>query len=753
MDSEDVVDYIKIEHASDTLQELFNSDLLFTDLVRVSKTLTVYKPTLFCNDNVSKNVRLKTGSLVSGSLSERYMLVDNSSIYFFKSKTSSQICDYFKFSYIKTIYFCSDFPEITCALEAEEADGWLCIKLNQEGRRDELLTAINSGFKKTLNKNLLIVPLEEYDYNQIKSNNILLRKKLSSVVEKKTLSNRFSSFFNPKRWFSFKSDKQLNKQSLNSSFSTISGQSTRHSVSSSHDYSMEDIKQLKETLELNGHFYEDSKKLTGLILEGFAMKQKGSKNSYDLKYFIVLKNDITYYNVDCIGIISLSPSNKTEIKKVSEYSIEIYFEHLGPASKTEKDAKISEVGFVLKSLRDSLGNKPNIALQGDGNTSNRICLNLIFDEKRQTHEWFSLLINRTSKHRERRSSFKLSIDEINESSDLLETIKLKSTNKTSHQIWCKIALRWENNDFRDDQSLKTYLIFDHNSLGLFRCKSIKNVFRKPDEKFTGDILVGLERTKNAVKAKNFQKKTCEMFFNNYCYKAILNTENRNIYMIFDSLLKRALWGDTLAKTWNKESFGFKVNKSYLKAYEEIAPNDKELVFLFSDIENKSSLWQSMERDKVKRLFEDHDKILRTNARKYNGYEVKNEGESFFFVFKEIKDALKWSVSIIRDLVKYETIHLKLGMKFGEVEKIERMSSGRVDYFGNSVNFAARLKDYAKKGQILISENELNHFNSDQNIEKDEFFEETEFVYLDDVQLKGLSKTSKLYNLVDRRENG
>ena len=47
----------------------------------------------------------------------------------------------------------------------------------------------------------------------------------------------------------------------------------------------------------------------------------------------------------------------------------------------------------------------------------------------------------------------------------------------------------------------------------------------------------------------------------------------------------------------------------------------------------------------------------------------------------------------------------IGLKKGIVEKKERTNCGRMDYFGNAVNIAARFKDFAKGNQIILEKYE------------------------------------------------
>lgn len=97
----------------------------------------------------------------------------------------------------------------------------------------------------------------------------------------------------------------------------------------------------------------------------------------------------------------------------------------------------------------------------------------------------------------------------------------------------------------------------------------------------------------------------------------------------------------------------------------------------------------------------HDELLRRNIERCNGYVFKTVGDSFCAAFSTPSDAISAAVDVQRGLATEEwpapiKIRVRIGLHTGECEQRDN------DYFGPSVNRAARLEAIAHGGQILVS---------------------------------------------------
>lgn len=67
---------------------------------------------------------------------------------------------------------------------------------------------------------------------------------------------------------------------------------------------------------------------------------------------------------------------------------------------------------------------------------------------------------------------------------------------------------------------------------------------------------------------------------------------------------------------------------------------------FTDIEGSSDLWE-LHRAGFQSALDDHNRLIREVAARWNGVEVKTVGDSFMFVFNRPSDAVQWAVEAER----------------------------------------------------------------------------------------------------------
>ncbi len=124
-------------------------------------------------------------------------------------------------------------------------------------------------------------------------------------------------------------------------------------------------------------------------------------------------------------------------------------------------------------------------------------------------------------------------------------------------------------------------------------------------------------------------------------------------------------------------------------------------FLFTDIADSSRLWQQYPRE-MSRALADHDHILKRVIQRYKGRIVKSTGDGVHAAFERISDACWAAIAIQQELSGHpweETgpLRVRMGLHTGEAERRDG------DYFGTSVNKAARLMALAAGGQVLLTE--------------------------------------------------
>lgn len=125
-----------------------------------------------------------------------------------------------------------------------------------------------------------------------------------------------------------------------------------------------------------------------------------------------------------------------------------------------------------------------------------------------------------------------------------------------------------------------------------------------------------------------------------------------------------------------------------------------VTFLFTDIEGSTRLWQE-QPDAMKPALARHDEILRDAIAAHAGHYVKTTGDGAHAVFTTASDAIDAAVDAQRAIGAESwslpnPLRVRMGIHSGPAE----LRDG--DYFGTTVNRAARIMSVAHGGQVVIS---------------------------------------------------
>jgi predicted ATPase/class 3 adenylate cyclase/Flp pilus assembly protein TadD len=131
-----------------------------------------------------------------------------------------------------------------------------------------------------------------------------------------------------------------------------------------------------------------------------------------------------------------------------------------------------------------------------------------------------------------------------------------------------------------------------------------------------------------------------------------------------------------------------------------------LTLMFTDIEDSTALWERM-GDSFRPVLDRHNQLIREILSRWDGYEVKSQGDSFMVAFQRSTDAVHCALDVQRALAEegwpgaVQDLLVRIGIHTGE-PFLGYDAGGRPDYFGPMVNRAARLAAAGHGGQILIS---------------------------------------------------
>jgi predicted ATPase/class 3 adenylate cyclase/DNA-binding CsgD family transcriptional regulator len=165
-----------------------------------------------------------------------------------------------------------------------------------------------------------------------------------------------------------------------------------------------------------------------------------------------------------------------------------------------------------------------------------------------------------------------------------------------------------------------------------------------------------------------------------------------------------------------------------------------VTFLFSDIEGSTRLVKAL-RDRYAGVLAEHRQLVRAAIAGHGGHEVDTQGDAFFAVFGEAKQAVLCALEVQRSLAAHDwptgtRVRVRMGIHTGHSVPADGA------YTGLAVHRAARICAAARGGQVLISQ------ATQTLVEDEEEGEEQGFTLADlgEHQLKDLDRPVRLFQL-------
>ncbi|MNX17124.1 Adenylate and Guanylate cyclase catalytic domain protein [compost metagenome] len=170
-----------------------------------------------------------------------------------------------------------------------------------------------------------------------------------------------------------------------------------------------------------------------------------------------------------------------------------------------------------------------------------------------------------------------------------------------------------------------------------------------------------------------------------------------------------------------------------------------LAFLFSDLKASTAMYALMGDASAFSLVQDHFRILEREVAAHGGAVVKTIGDAIMAVFPDAGDCVKAGLAIQRAIADFNAtserppITVKLGAHLGPTIAVSL--NDRLDYFGTTVNVAARVQNESHGGDLVLTEELLADPGvqtalSSQNLAREGF----------EVRLKGLESAYRLTRL-------
>ena len=149
---------------------------------------------------------------------------------------------------------------------------------------------------------------------------------------------------------------------------------------------------------------------------------------------------------------------------------------------------------------------------------------------------------------------------------------------------------------------------------------------------------------------------------------------------------------------------------------------ENLCFLFTDLKDSTPMYEKLGDAPAFALVREHFATLIEEVRKRNGAVVKTIGDAVMAVFTNQTEALEAAIAIqTRIRANHPGVSVKIGLHAGPCIAVN--SNDKLDYFGTTVNRAARIQGLAD-GQEIVMSRDLAHA---ANVALPPGFQSSEFV--------------------------
>jgi class 3 adenylate cyclase len=134
---------------------------------------------------------------------------------------------------------------------------------------------------------------------------------------------------------------------------------------------------------------------------------------------------------------------------------------------------------------------------------------------------------------------------------------------------------------------------------------------------------------------------------------------------------------------------------------------RQVTFLFTDLKGSTALYERLGDLNAYALVREHFALLDAVAHRHAGAIVKTIGDAVMAAFSRPVDAVAAALRILQEIDQFNRDHgqpaiiLKMGAHSGP--SIAVTLNENLDYFGQTVNIAARVQSFADAGEICLTE--------------------------------------------------
>lgn len=138
-------------------------------------------------------------------------------------------------------------------------------------------------------------------------------------------------------------------------------------------------------------------------------------------------------------------------------------------------------------------------------------------------------------------------------------------------------------------------------------------------------------------------------------------------------------------------------------------NIRSLTIMFTDLRGSTEMYDRAGDVFAYSLVQEHFRILTDCARKYQGAIIKTMGDAIMATFSTPADGMFAALDMMREIAamndRVRRDGFEIGLKVGlhEGPALAVMRDERLDYFGQTVNIAARVQGLASAGEIWVTQ--------------------------------------------------
>lgn len=156
-------------------------------------------------------------------------------------------------------------------------------------------------------------------------------------------------------------------------------------------------------------------------------------------------------------------------------------------------------------------------------------------------------------------------------------------------------------------------------------------------------------------------------------------------------------------------------------------NVKSLTIMFTDLKGSTEMYDTAGDILAYKLVQEHFRILTEIVRKFKGAIVKTMGDAIMATFSTPTEGFLAALEMMQRIesmnLEWKKEGYEIGLKVGlnEGSALAVVNDERLDYFGQSVNIAARVQGLAKSGEVWLSETVWNATGSEDLVKQHGYF--------------------------------